>query len=112
MSHCLPMNSHGVNDTKEETNSDRKVKTDIYHAPLGESFDKILTSYEVFIRRQATCGFQLIVRTGILSASLWGLWHAPLFPASIMSVIVSIFSVVSAGLSGSGVACRVWQWHW
>ena len=70
MSHCLPMNSHGVNDIKEETNSDRKVKTDIYHAPLGESFDKILTSFEVFIRRQATCGFQLIVRSGILSASL------------------------------------------
>ena len=35
MSHCLPMNSHGVNDTKEETNSDRKVKTDILGIFLG-----------------------------------------------------------------------------
>ena len=47
-----------------------KAKTDIYHAPLGESFDKMLTSFEVFIRRQATCGFQLTVRAGILTASL------------------------------------------
>ena len=70
MSHCFPVNSHGVNDMNEEKNSDRKVKTDIYHAPLGKSFDNTLTSFEVFIRRQASCGFQLIVRSGILSASL------------------------------------------
>jgi len=54
----------------EETNADRKVKTDIYHAPLGKSFDKIFTPFEAFIRRQASSGLQLIVRTGILTASL------------------------------------------
>ena len=70
MNHCLPMNSHGINDMNEVTNSDRKVKADIYDAPLRKSFDKTLTSFEVSIRRQATCGFQLIVRTGILTVSL------------------------------------------
>ena len=54
----------------EETSADRKVKSDIYHAPLGKSFDKIFAPFEVFIRRQATCGFQLTVRAGILTASL------------------------------------------
>ena len=54
----------------EETNADRKVKVDIYHAPLGKSFDKIFTPFEAFIRRQATSGLQLTVRTGILTASL------------------------------------------
>jgi len=63
------MNSHGVNDTKEETNADRKVKADIYHAPLERASARY-SRLEVFIRRQATCGFQLIVRSGILSASL------------------------------------------
>jgi len=54
----------------EETNADRKVKVDIYHAPLGKSFDKILTPFEVFVHRQTTTGLQLIARTGILTASL------------------------------------------
>ena len=70
MSHCLPMNSHGINDVNDETNADRKVKTDIYHAPLGKSFDNIFTPCEAFIRRQATSGLQLTVKTGILTASL------------------------------------------
>ena len=54
----------------EETNADRKVKTDIYYAPLGNSFDKILMPFEAFIRRRATSGLQLMARTGILTASL------------------------------------------
>jgi hypothetical protein len=64
------MNSHGINDMNEETNADRKVKTDIYHAPLGKSFDKIFMPFEVFIRYQTTIGLQLIARAGILTASL------------------------------------------
>ena len=70
MSHCLPMNSHGINDMNEETNADRKVKTDIYHAPSGKSFDKILMPFEAFVHRQTTSGLQLMARTGILTASL------------------------------------------
>ena len=70
MSHCLPMNSHGINDMNEETNVDRKVKTDIYHASLGKSFDKIHSPLDVFIHRQTTTGLQLMARTGILTASL------------------------------------------
>ena len=69
MSHCLPMNSHGINDMNEETNADRKVKTDIYHVPLGKSFDKILMPFEAFVHRQTTSGLQLMARTGILTAS-------------------------------------------
>jgi hypothetical protein len=64
------MNSHVINDMNEETNADRKMKTDIYHAPLGKSFDKIFTPFEVFIRCQTTIGSQLIARAGILTASL------------------------------------------
>lgn len=64
------MNSHGINDMNEETNADRKVKTDIHHAPLEKSFDKIFTPFEAFIRRLATSGLQLMARTGILTASL------------------------------------------
>ena len=69
MSHCLPMNSHGINDMNEATNSDRKVKTDIYHAPLGMGFDKILMPCEAFAHRQTTSGLQLMARVGILAAS-------------------------------------------
>jgi len=54
----------------EETNADRKVKTDIYHASLGKSFDKILMPFEAFVHRQTTIGLQLIARAGILTASL------------------------------------------
>ena len=54
----------------EETNVDRKVKTVIYYAPLGKSFDKILMPFEAFVHRQTTSGLQLMAWTGILTASL------------------------------------------
>jgi len=54
----------------EETNVDRKVKTDIYHAPLGKGSDEILMPFEAFVRRQTTSGLQLMAWTGILTASL------------------------------------------
>jgi len=54
----------------EETYTDQKVKTDIYHAPLGKCFDKMPTLFEVFICHQAITGLQLIASTGILTTSL------------------------------------------
>ncbi|MGB5177981.1 MAG: hypothetical protein WBP44_04535 [Gammaproteobacteria bacterium] len=54
----------------ERINADRKVNTDKYHAPLEKSLVRILTPFEAFIRRQTTSGLQLMVGTGIFTASL------------------------------------------
>ena len=72
MSHCLPMNSHGMNDMSdinEEVNPDPKVKTGIYHAPWEKSFDKILTPFEEFIHRQTTSSL-LLMGTAVLALVL------------------------------------------
>jgi NhaA family Na+:H+ antiporter len=59
-----------MNEMNEEKSADAKVRTGVYHAPWEKSFDKILTPFEEFIHRQTTRGLLLMVRTGILSASL------------------------------------------
>lgn len=54
---------------KKELNSNRKVKTGVYHAPWEKSFDKILTPFEEFIHRETTSGL-LLMGTAILALVL------------------------------------------
>ena len=53
----------------QEKESERSTEKGVYHAPWEKSFNKILTPFEEFIRRQTTSGL-LLMATAILATVL------------------------------------------
>ena len=49
-----------MKNINKEANPGLKVKTGVYHSPWEKSFDKLLTPFEEFIKRQTTSVFLLM----------------------------------------------------